>query len=138
MFNNYTPYASYAGPSNITAMYQRQQMPMTSPQMPSQQPYLKGRVVTSVEEVRASQVDLDGSVTYFACPGEGRIYAKGIDMQGLPYILVYELQKVPMPVTGGNGDRSSKEMEDRIVALENKVREMENHVQLTTSNADAG
>lgn len=136
MFNNYNPYAAYAGPSNITAMYQRQQMPMTSPQMASTQPYLKGRVVASIDEVRASQVDLDGSVTYFASPAEGKIYAKGIDMQGLPYIQVYELQQAPAPAA--NMRRDTSEMEARIVALENKVKEMESYVQSSTSNANAG
>ena len=118
MFNNYNPYAYGA--------YQQR------PSQPTTAPYLKGRVVTGIDEVRASQVDLDGSVTYFASPAEARIYAKGIDMQGLPYIQVYELQKA-QPMVGG-----TDEVMNRIASLENRMKEMESRVQYATDNANAG
>lgn len=111
--------------------------------MPSQPSYrpampmnMQGRVVASIDEVRAAQVALDGSISYFPSPGEGKIYAKGIDMQGLPYIQVYELQQVPAPAM--NMKRDTSEMEARIVALENKIKEMESYVQHAASNANAG
>lgn len=118
MFNNYNPYAF-----GNAAGWQR-----PTSQFPSQ-PYLKGRLVTSVDEVRAAQVDLDGTATYFASPGEAKIYVKGIDMQGLPYIQVYELQKNP---TGAN------EIEARIMTLENRLKELESYVQHAADNANAG
>lgn len=110
--------------------------------MPSQAQYrpamamnMQGRVVASIDEVRAAQVALDGSVSYFPSPGEAKIYAKGIDMQGLPYIQVYELQQAPAPAM--NMKRDTAEMEARIVALENKVKEWEGYVQHAANNANA-
>lgn len=96
---------------------------------------LQGRVVASVDEVRASQVALDGSMSYFPSPGENKIYVKGINMQGLPFIQVYEPMKEPAPAMGM---WNTNEMEARIVALENKIKEFESYVQSAVNNANAG
>jgi len=69
-----------------------QQPVQQAPPMQQNPQMLKGRVVASVDEARAAQVDLDGSVTYFASPGEGKIYAKSIGMNGLPVFTVYVAQ----------------------------------------------
>lgn len=50
---------------------------------------LKGRMVTSVDEAKASQFDLDGSITYFPSPAENKIYAKTLDNNGLPIFLEF-------------------------------------------------
>lgn len=111
-------------------------MPSQASYRPAMSMNVQGRVVASIDEVRAAQVALDGSVSYFPSPGEAKIYAKGIDMQGLPYIQVYELQQAPAPAM--NMKRDTSEMEARIVALENKIKEMESYVQHAASNANAG
>lgn len=55
-------------------------------QMPQYQardwPMLKGRPVTSIDEVRASQVDFDGSVSYFPDTAHNTIYTKQINLDG--------------------------------------------------------
>ena len=44
-----------------------------------QQPqFLKCRPVTSIEQARAAQIDLDGSLWVFVDPGHGKIYTKQI------------------------------------------------------------
>lgn len=45
---------------------------------------IKGRVVSNQEEVRAAQIDFDGSTYYFVCPGENKIYTKTIGLNGMP------------------------------------------------------
>lgn len=54
---------------------------------------LKGRPVTSIEEARAAQIDLDGSSTFFPCPAEGKIYEKFLGLDGLPIFRVYQIMR---------------------------------------------
>jgi len=52
---------------------------------------LKGRPVSSLEEVRASSIDFDGSVFYFPDMANRRIYTKQINIDGTAALNVYEL-----------------------------------------------
>lgn len=80
-------------------------------QIPQQQPYyqipsylrqaptqmgLKGRLVTSLEEARATSIDFDGSVFYFPDLANKRIYTKQINMDGTATLCVYELREIPV------------------------------------------
>lgn len=60
--------------------YQQQQF-VPQPPMPLM---MKGRTVASLDEVKAAQIDLDGSLTYFPCPADNCIYAKAININGYP------------------------------------------------------
>ena len=100
--------------------------------------YLSGRIVTGVEEARASQIPLDGTVSYFPSPAEGVIYAKSIDMQGLPIFMTYEL-KTPIinnqtPKTAQNVQFS--ELDCRISAIEQKIKEMTSHEPTVNANVN--
>lgn len=112
---------------------QQQMMPQYSQytpgvlQGPQNAQMLKGRVVGSIEEAKAAQVDLDGSVTYFASPGEGRIYAKSIGMNGLPIFQVYELLKNEPVAQAASNAQDSNDLVQRIAALEEKVKELTKH-----------
>lgn len=77
-------YQRYAGHTpeaqQVTAM-----PPQVNYQLPTvtQQPsYLKGRPVVSVDEARASQIDLDGSLYIFPDIGNKKIYTKQINLDG--------------------------------------------------------
>lgn len=59
------------------------------------QPTLKGRPVSSIEEVRATSVDFDGSIFYFPDLANNRIYTKQINMDGTSTTLMYELKEMP-------------------------------------------
>lgn len=60
--------------------------------------YLKGRMVTSIDEAKASQFDLDGSITFFPSLAENKIYAKTLDNNGLPMFLQFVIQpEMPQP-----------------------------------------
>lgn len=50
---------------------------------------LRGRMVTSIDEVRACPVIMDGADTYFPVPAENAIYAKYVDLNGNPVIRKY-------------------------------------------------
>ena len=63
---------------------------------PIQQLGLKGRPVSSVEEVRASGIDFDGSIFYFPDVANKRIYTKQIGMDGTAILNMYELKEMPI------------------------------------------
>ena len=57
---------------------------------------LKGRLVSSLEEARASSIDFDGSVFYFPDLANKRIYTKQINIDGTASLYVYELREMPV------------------------------------------
>ena len=81
-----------------------------NPQIPQQQsiyqqPYfrqaplqtsLKGRLVSSLEEARATSIDFDGSIFYFPDLANKRIYTKQINMDGTATLCMYELRELPI------------------------------------------
>ena len=76
---------------DAAAPAQSQQMTM----MPSPAPnYIKGRPVVSIDEARASQIDLDGSLYVFPDLGNKKIYTKQINMDGTAAFNVFELAAV--------------------------------------------
>lgn len=81
------------------------QTPIRSPQLQvSQQPpinqtvspFLKGRLVSSIEEARAQTIDFDGSVFYFPDLANHRIYTKQINLDGTSTLNMYELKEIPV------------------------------------------
>ena len=61
-----------------------------------QQAVLKGRLVSSLEEARATSIDFDGSVFYFPDLANKRIYTKQINMDGTASLNMYELRELPI------------------------------------------
>ena len=79
------------------------------PQQPQQQipPFLKGRPVSSLEEVRAFPIDFDGSIFYFPDIANRRIYTKQINLDGTALINMYEFKPIPVaqePISNANTD----------------------------------
>ena len=65
---------------------------------PLQQPNsatLRIRPVASLDEVRAMNIDFDGSVFYFPDYANRKIYTKQINMDGTASINMYELKEIP-------------------------------------------
>ena len=83
MYNNY-----YQPTQFQTAPYQ--------PQIRATQG-LKGRLVSSIDEARASSIDFDGTVFYFPDLANKKIYTKQINMDGTATLLMYELKEMPVP-----------------------------------------
>lgn len=74
--------------ANPMQMQQQQQMPPQG---------LKGRPVSSIEEVRAAQIDFDGSLFVFPDMANKKIYTKQINLDGTATLNVYEQQKAVEP-----------------------------------------
>ena len=65
---------------------------------------LKGRPVTSIEEVRAAAVDFDGTVQFFPDLANGRIYTKQCNLDGTAALNMYEKKEIPLTSTPGTQD----------------------------------
>lgn len=63
---------------------------------------LKGRPVTSLEEVRAAAVDFDGTVSFFPDLANGKIYTKQCNMDGTASLNMYELREIPAEMAPNN------------------------------------
>ena len=116
MYNNLTqqtPYMYGYGMQQYQKMMQPQQVdqgaqisiPQTAynaPIMIPQANYIKGRPVVSIDEARASQIDLDGSLYVFPDLGNKKIYTKQINLDGTAAFNVFELsapiESAPAPI----------------------------------------
>ena len=101
MYNpNSTNYLSqiYQTPTaSRVAVPQTAQLPQ-QPIVQTSSPFLKGRLVSSIEEARAQTIDFDGSVFYFPDLANHKIYTKQINLDGTATLNMYELKEIPQPV----------------------------------------
>lgn len=74
-----------------------QQAQMVRPPYPNTAPYHNRiRPVSSLEEVRGSAIDFDGSVFYFPDTANKTIYTKQINLDGTALINMYVMQEIPV------------------------------------------
>lgn len=95
------------------------------------QPSLKGRPVSSLEEVRATGIDFDGSVFYFPDLANRRIYTKQINLDGTASLNLYELKSTPPPTAVTEAQPSEttsyvkqEDFERTITALINEINQL--------------
>ena len=95
MFQNYNYYPQQIPSQQVSQQQPQYQMPSYLRQAPPQVT-LKGRLVSSLEEARATSIDFDGSIFYFPDLANKRIYTKQINMDGTATLNVYELGNLPI------------------------------------------
>ena len=95
MFQNYNYYPQQPINQQIPQQQPQYQVPSYLRQAPPQVS-LKGRLVSSLEEARATSIDFDGSVFYFPDLANKRIYTKQINIDGTASLYVYELRETPI------------------------------------------
>ena len=93
MYSNYNYYPQQ--PQQV-AQQQPVYQPLSYLRQAPPQAGLKGRLVSSLEEARATSIDFDGSVFYFPDLANRRIYTKQINMDGTASLCVYELREMPV------------------------------------------
>ena len=94
MYQNYNYYPQSQQPQQVVQQQPLYQIP-TYRQAPPQVG-LKGRLVSSLEEARATSIDFDGSIFYFPDLANKRIYTKQINIDGTASLYVYELRELPI------------------------------------------
>lgn len=97
-------------------MYQPNQFFPQTQQIFSQQS-LKGRPVSSLEEVRATSIDFDGSVFYFPDLANKRIYTKQINADGTSTLNMYEFKPIQPSVNSNYVTR--EEFENALKQIQN-------------------
>ena len=91
-----------------------------------QQPMLKGHPVSSLEEVKATSIDFDGSIFYFPDIANKRIYTKQVDLNGIASLNMYELQPLPQETPIAQNDFVTRqEFEQTIASLINQIPKVE-------------
>ena len=124
MYGNYPSYNPVPADPAMFEMQERlkrmQQAYRPVPPQPAMQYCgIKGRMVTSIDEARAAQIDFDGSASYFPCPAERKIYVKSLDLNGNPVFEVYQLMS-------GNAQQQSTYVESSaFAALQQRVEQLE-------------
>lgn len=99
MFEYNNPYLQGAVPqiqqrlNYLQQQYRPQQPPQMLPTQMSGTSYLRGRIVTGIDEAKAAQIEMDGTSTFFPCPAEGKIYEKFLGLDGLPVFRVYQIMQ---------------------------------------------
>lgn len=78
------------------------QQEMMQQQVPQQMQMIKGRPVSSLEEARASMIDLDGSMYVFTDIANKRIYTKQILLDGTAELKTYVLEEQKQSQTNTN------------------------------------
>lgn len=81
--------------NNLQSQYNQMfpQQEMMQQQVPQQMQMIKGRPVSSLEEARASMIDLDGSMYVFTDVANKRIYTKQILLDGTAELKTYVLEE---------------------------------------------
>ena len=95
MYSNYNYYPQQPQTQQVSQQQPLYQVPSYMRQAPPQTA-LKGRLVSSVDEVRATPIDFDGSIFYFPDIANKRIYTKQINIDGTATLYMYELRELPV------------------------------------------
>lgn len=157
MLNN-PMYPSYTGYNPMMNVQQRltameQQYPQfANPNMgmgysPQSNNFMKCRAVTSIDEAKASMIDLDGSVSVFTDLGNKRIYTKQINLDGTATLNTYILEE-KSPAQSFTQEEIKNTADEKIAQLEMKIKDLEqsvlnlqkgvqNEYQSITDDADA-
>lgn len=85
-------YNPYAQPSLQQPQYSMRADSQTAYPVTPSASLIKGRPVSSFEEARAAQIDLDGSLFVFPDIGNKKIYTKQINLDGTASLHVYSLE----------------------------------------------
>lgn len=126
----------------------QQQQPQyaATPYVPQQRmPYveqpqigIKGRPVSSIEEVKATSIDFDGSIFFFPDLANKRIYTKQINLDGTSTLNIYELKNMPTePVINPAQFVTREEFETVLAQLKEKIAPQPNNKQTTTQQYES-
>lgn len=125
--------------NNNMGMYQQGFQQQTAPQMQQVQ-IIKGRPVSSMDEAKASMIDLDGSLFVFPDIANKCIYTKQIMLDGSAEFKTYRMQETAnsavMREQGGEQEQYvlRKDFEKGMQDLNNKLESFKKEVMLDADN----
>ena len=98
---------------------QPMQQPIVQPIQPIQNIGLQGKSVDSIDVVKAMDIPLDGSVSYFPLTDGSAIVSKQLQMDGTSKTIIYE------PIKIEDKEENKKDTNDELI---NKIKEENNFV----------
>jgi hypothetical protein len=119
--NNFYPYGGYPA---ATTPLMRPEVPTYMMPQTAQTAILKGRPVSSYEEARVAQIDLDGSISIFPDLGNKRIYTKRINIDGTASLNIYTLEEKPVEAVAANDHVSREEFNELKKSIEALVAQL--------------
>lgn len=133
---NYNPYMSPYNSSQYNRLAGMEQQQFAAQQaalgnygmgVPSQpQNMIKGRPVVSMEEARAAQIDLDGSMFVFTDVGNKKIYTKQINLDGTATLNTYALVNDSEPKSPEQTYVTRSEMDSALASIRKELLERSN------------
>ena len=126
---NYYPYGGY---SAAATPFMRSELPAYMLPQTAPAAVLKGRPVSSFEEARVAQIDLDGSVSIFPDLGNKRIYTKRINVDGTASISTYSLDEQPVEAVAPEY-ATKAEIADLKATLDTIVEKLQAKTKTTTT-----
>ena len=109
----------------------QQAPPQRIPYVEQPQIGIKGRPVSSVEEVKAISIDFDGSVFFFPDLANQKIYTKQINLDGTSTINIYSLEnndanQIPQYVTKAELELALSQLKQEIATPQNAAAQQNN------------
>lgn len=122
LYNPYNPYAPYYNYNqSLQQAIKQNQPPMYRPQNVSG---LQGKVVDSLEVVKATDIPYDGSVSYFPLTDSSAIITKQLQQDGTSKMVIYKPileneENKPKYVTENDLEKQIKDMDGKYVTEDN-------------------
>lgn len=116
MFNNQIYGQRFQPPFQQFPQYQQ---PQYQPQQYQPAPALQGRIVDNVDVVKATEISLDGSVSYFPIADGSAIVTKQLQNDGTSKMVVYKpvVEETPKVV-------STDELKEEITSLKKEIEKI--------------
>lgn len=121
MYNSYgyNPYNRYATQPLTAQPMEMSMQPQTTPQMAlNRQNILYGKQVDNLEVVKATDIPLDGSISYFPLVDGSAIVTKQLGLNGVSKIIVYKPTETEEP------EKVEYATTDDVNELRNEIKEL--------------
>ena len=142
-YNYYNAYNQYMPMGYNPYMQNQIQRPQDNYQQYNRQPTLQGRTVDNLEVVKAVEIPLDGSTSYFPIADGSAIVSKQLQKDGTSKLVIYkpvvgeEKQTETKYITendlkaqfGEFGSKDIKDMRDEIKSLKKQIRELTDDIE---------
>ena len=120
----FNPYYGYTPQYGKTPYYMQQPMatPQYQPQATDYMSQLQGKTVDNIEVVKATDIPLDGSVSYFPLVDGSSIITKQLMQDGTSRMIVYKPVETQQPkqVEVQETYITEKELDEKLSKLDNK------------------
>lgn len=129
MYNPYNPYVNQFYGQQMMNRQQPMEIPMqtqtTQQVIPNRQSVLFGKQVDSLEVVKAIDIPLDGSISYFPLTNGSAIVTKQLQQDGTSKLTIYK-PEVTQQEAIKNDINTLEEIRDELKSVKKELKELKN------------